>query len=583
MSGIKKLTSGMDRKYILYTVLSPLSMVGEVCMEICIPYVMARIIDVGIIQQHSFSYVVRTGLFMMALSVVSLIFGCFGSIFSARASQGFSDNLRRKLFNQVQGFSFANIDKFSTASLVTRLTTDVTNVQNVYRMLVQMCWRSPFMLIAGSFMAFRINARLALVFLVSIPVLAAAIVIISLAAHPLFEKMLRKYDSLNARIQENLIGIRVVKAYVRKDFENDKFRTAADDVRKAQVKAERKIILLFPIMQIVVYSTIITVMWLGGKQVLFGTMQVGELTSFITYVTQILSSLMMMGMIFTGVVLSIASVRRILEVLDEKSDITDPESPVMEVRDGSVEFNNVSFSYSKDPGNCVLTDADISIKSGAVVGIIGGTGSSKTSFVSLIPRLYDATSGSVKVGGVDVKDYDLTVLRDSVAMVLQKNVLFSGTIRENLLWGNENATDEEIRRACIAADADSFISTFPEGYETRLEQGGSNVSGGQKQRLCIARALLKNPKILIFDDSTSAVDTATEARIRTSLREIAPETTKIIIAQRISSVKDADMIIVLDDGKINGFGTHEELLESNRIYREVNDSQSQGSGDADID
>ncbi len=582
MSSISKITKGMERKYIAYTALSPVSMVGEVVMESVIPLIMAKMIDDGI-QAGNFSIVLSQGLLMAGLSIISLICGCGGSIFSARASQGFSHNLRKRLFNKVQNFSFANIDKFSTASLVTRLTTDVTNIQNIYRMIIQMCFRAPFMLIAGTFMALKLNAKLSLVFAVAIPILAVAIVSIGMAAHPLFEKMLKKYDGLNARIQENLIGIRVVKAYVRKDFENEKFEKAADEVRKAQVKAEKKIILLFPIMQIVIYTTVITVMWLGGKQVIIGGMKVGELTSFITYVTQVLSSLMMVGFIFTGIVLSTASMKRIVEVLDEKIDVDNPENPVMEVRDGSISFENVDFSYVKKEDNLALSGINLEIKSGSVVGIIGGTGSSKSSLVSLIPRLYDVTKGSVKVGGVDVREYDLTVLRDAVSMVLQKNVIFSGSIKDNLRWGNENATDEEMIEACKAADADSFIQTFPDKYDSYIEQGGSNVSGGQKQRLCIARALLKKPKILILDDSTSAVDTATESRIRGSLKELAPETTKIIIAQRISSVKDADMIIVLDDGKINGAGTHDELLANNAIYREVNESQSQGSGDADID
>lgn len=582
MSSISKITKGMEKKYIAYTCLSPVSMIGEVLMESVIPLIMAKIIDDGI-QAGNFSVVLSQGLLMAGLSIISLICGCGGSIFSARASQGFSHNLRKRLFNKVQNFSFANIDKFSTASLVTRLTTDVTNIQNVYRMVIQMCFRAPFMLIAGTIMAFKLNSRLSLVFAIAIPILAVAIVLLGMEAHPLFEKMLKKYDALNARVQENLIGIRVVKAYVRQDFENDKFEKAADEVRKGQVRAEKRIILLFPIMQIVIYSTVITVLWLGGKQVVIGGMKVGELTSFITYVTQVLSSLMMVGFIFTGLVLSTASIKRVVEVLDEELDVVNPENPVMNVKDGSISFENVDFSYLKKEDNLALSGINLEIKSGAVVGIIGGTGSSKSSLVSLLPRLYDVTKGVVKVGGVDVRNYDLTVLRDSVSMVLQKNVLFSGSIKENLRWGNENATDEEIIEACKAADADSFIQSFPDKYETHIEQSGSNVSGGQKQRLCIARALLKKPKILILDDSTSAVDTATEARIRGELKNLAPETTKIIIAQRISSVKEADMIVVLDDGKINGVGTHDELLANNAIYREVNESQSQGSGDADID
>ena len=583
MSAISKITKGMEKKYIAYTALSPVSMIGEVVMEMIIPLIMAKIIDVGITELHSLSYVAKTGGLMALLSIVSLVFGCCGSIFSARASQGFSHNLRIRLFKNVQNFSFANIDKFSTASLITRLTTDVTNTQNVYRMIIQMCFRGPIMLVAGTFMAFKINSRLALIFLVSIPILAVSIAVVSIIAHPLFEKMLSKYDSLNARIQENLIGIRVVKAYVRGDFESDKFEKSAADIRKSQIRAERWINFLSPIMQIVVNSTIVAVMWLGGRQVIVRSMTVGELTSFLTYVTQVLSSLMMLGFMFTSIILSSASVKRICEVLDEESDVTNPENPLMEVSDGSIEFKDVNFSYFKSMEKLSLENVNLKVKSGSVVGIIGGTGSSKSTLVSLLPRLYDVTSGSVSIGGNDVRKYDLTVLRDSVAMVLQKNVLFTGTIKDNLKWGNENATDEEIIKACEAADAHSFISSFTDGYDTILGQGGVNVSGGQKQRLCIARALLKKPRILILDDSTSAVDTATESRIRKSLREIAPETTKIIIAQRISSVQDADMIFVLDEGKINGVGTHDELLKTNEIYKDVFESQAQGSGDADID
>ncbi|MCQ2590936.1 MAG: ABC transporter ATP-binding protein/permease, partial [Treponema sp.] len=451
------------------------------------------------------------------------------------------------------------------------------------RMLIHMCVRSPFMLIAGTVMAVRVNARLAVIFLVALPILAVSVILLSSLAFPRFTLMMKRFDALNANIQENLIGIRVVKAYVRGDYEEDKFKKSADNVRTAQLRAEKIIIFMMPIMQLVMYFSMMAVMWFGGRQIIFGSMQSGELISFFTYVSQVLSSLMMLGMFFVSFVMVRASNARVFEVLNEETDIKNPESPVMEVKDGSVDFENVSFSYNKKANNLVLNDISISIKSGQVVGIIGGTGSSKTTFVSLIPRLYDTFRGSVKVGGVDVKKYDMTTLRDSVAMVLQKNVLFSGSIKENLKWGNENATDEEIIEACKAADADSFISSFPDGYETELGQGGVNVSGGQKQRICIARALLKKPKILILDDSTSAVDTATESRIRGALKNLAPDTTKIIIAQRISSVKDADVIFVLDDGKLSGFGNHEQLLESNKIYREVFESQQQGSGDADLE
>ena len=454
--------------------------------------------------------------------------------------------------------------------------------QNVYRMLIQMCIRSPFMLIAGTIMAFRINPKMAILFVIAIPTIAIGILIISSIAHPRFEKMMKKFDGLNAAIQENLVGIRIVKAYVRGEYEEEKFRKAADDVRTAQVRAEKVIIFSMPLMTLVMYISMIAVMWFGGKMVVNGTMLSGELISFFTYVTQILSSLMMLGMVFVSLIMVKASNKRIIEVLDEVPDIDNPENPVMTVKDGSVEFDNVSFSYNKKADNCVLKDINLKIKSGQVVGIIGGTGSSKTTLVSLLPRLYDVFSGSVKVGGTDVRDYDIAALRDSVAMVLQKNVLFSGTIMENLRWGNPDATPEQIKAACQAADADNFVTSFPDGYETMLGQGGVNVSGGQKQRLCIARALLKNPKILILDDSTSAVDTATETRIRTALRDIAPQTTKIIIAQRISSVKEADVIFVLDEGSLSGYGTHDELLAKNEIYREVFESQQQGSGDADL-
>lgn len=582
MSKISKLVHGMERKYVVSSVLSPICMIGEVVMEVIIPFVMAKIIDVGI-ANSDLPYVIKVGLLMVSLACVSLCFGVLGTVFSTRAAQGFAHNLRNRLYAKIQSFSFANIDKFSTASLVTRLTTDVNMIQNVYRMLIHMCVRSPFMLIAGSIMAVRINKTLAAVFLFAVPVILIGIFTLSSIAHPRFEKMMKKVDGINSAIQENLIGIRVVKAYVRGDFEGEKFYKSADDLRRAQIHAEKVIIFMGPIMMLVMYLSMLAVMWFGGRQVVWGSMKAGELISFFTYVTQVLSALMFVGMIFISLVLVRACNKRVIEVLDEVPDIKNPENPVMEVKDGSVEFENVNFSYNKSADNCVLSDVNLSIKNGQVVGIIGGTGSSKTTLVSLLPRLYDTLSGTVKVGGINVRDYDMTVLRDSVAMVLQKNVLFSGTIKDNLRWGNENATDEQIIEACKAADADSFVQSFPDGYETDLGQGGVNVSGGQKQRLCIARALLKNPKILILDDSTSAVDTATEGRIRKSLKELAPDTTKIIIAQRISSVKEADVIFVLDEGKISGCGTHDQLLESNKIYREVFESQQQGSGDADLE
>ncbi len=585
MSKLKKLLTGIEKKYVFSSIMSPVAMIGEVVMEVIIPFIMAKIIDDGIsgnAGQGDLQFVIRYGLIMIGLACISMLSGVLGTVFSTYGAQGFAYNLRKRLFTKIQSFSFANIDKFSTASLVTRLTTDINMAQNVYRMLIHMCVRSPFMLIAGTIMAFRINSKMAVLFLIAIPIIAIGIMIISSIAHPRFEKMMKKFDGLNAAIQENLIGIRIVKAYVRGEYEEEKFRKAADEVRSAQVKAEKVIIFSMPLMMLVMYVSMIAVMWFGGKMVVGKEMLSGELISFFTYVTQVLSSLMMLGMVFVSIIMVKASNKRIIEVLDEVPDIDNPKNPVMTVADGSVEFDNVSFSYNKKADNCVLRDINLKIKSGQVVGIIGGTGSSKTTLVSLLPRLYDVYSGSVKIGGTDVRDYDISVLRDSVAMVLQKNVLFSGTIKENLRWGNPDATEEQMIKACQAADADSFVSSFPDGYETMLGQGGVNVSGGQKQRLCIARALLKNPKILILDDSTSAVDTATETRIRTALRDIAPETTKIIIAQRISSVKDADVIFVLDDGALSGYGTHEELLKNNEIYREVFESQQQGSGDADL-
>lgn len=581
MSTIRKLTQGLSKKYIVNTILSPLVMIGEVVMEVIIPFIMAKIIDVGIAGKD-LPFVARYGAIMIGLAIFSLTCGVLGTRFSTVAAQGFAYTLRTRIYKKIQTFSFANIDHFSTASLVTRLTTDINMVQNVYRMLIHMCVRSPFMLIAGTIMAFRMNSQLAILFLIAIPLIVISVLTISNLAHPRFKIMMQKFDGMNSAIQENLIGIRIVKAYVRGEFEEKKFRKAADEVRRAQVHAEKLIIFMMPIMQLVMYVSMIAVMWFGGRLVVGGHMLSGELISFFTYVTQVLSSIMFLGMVFVSLVMVQASNQRIVEVLDEVPDIENPVSPVMEVRDGSVEFDHVDFSYHKKADNCILKDINLKIKSGQVVGIIGSTGSSKTSLVALLPRLYDVLAGSVKIGGVDVRDYDITVLRDSVAMVLQKNVLFSGTIRDNLKWGNAQATDEQIVEACKAADADSFISSFPEGYDTMLGQGGVNVSGGQKQRLCIARALLKSPKILILDDSTSAVDTATEGRIRGALKELAPETTKIIIAQRISSVKEADMIVVLDEGSISAVGTHDQLLESSKIYREVFESQQQGSGDADL-
>ena len=572
MPALRNLIRGLEKNYIAYTCLSPFTMIGEVVMETVIPYIMSRIIDVGI-AQGDIAYVVRTGGIMIGCAIVSLLCGTAGAFFAASASQGFSHNLRRKLFANVQDFSFADIDEFGTASLVTRLTVDVTNAQNVYQTLIRPSVRAPFMLVSGTIMAYVINRRLASIFLVSIPILIIAIALVSSKAYPRFGKMLAKYDALNTIIQENLIAIRVVKAFVRGKFECEKFASSADAVRRAQVSAEKVILWILPVMQMTVYSTIIASLWFGGNMIIAGDMKTGELVSFLSYITQILMSLLMLGMIFVSLVLSRASIKRINEVLDKKSSVASPDAGLKIIKDGSIDFENVSFRYSETAGSFALENVSLHIASGQVAGIIGGTGSSKTTLVSLIPRLYDVSAGAVRVGGEDVRRYDLTALRDGVSMVLQKNVLFSGTIKENLKWGDKEASDEAIVAACKAADAAGFIESFPSGYDTVLGQGGVNISGGQKQRLCIARALLKNPKILIFDDSTSAVDTVTEARIRSALKTSHPETTKIIIAQRISSVRDADIIFVLDEGKISGFGTHETLLKSNAIYREVYESQ----------
>lgn len=544
-------------------------------MDVAIPFVMAGLIDKGI-EAGNMSMILRYGAILVGFALVALTFGALSGRSCARATAGFARNLRHDMFHHLQVYSFSNIDKFSSAGLVTRLTTDVSNVQNAFMMIIRTLIRCPAMLIFAMVMSFRINHDISLIFLAVIPILGVGLYLIIKHVHPVFERVFKTYDRLNGVVQENLSGIRVVKNFVREDHEIEKFDTISGTIYKDFSLAERILALNSPLMQGCVYACMILVSWLGAKQIVIGNMSTGNLMSFFTYIMQILSSLMMLSMVFVMITMSRASAERIVEVLDEESDITNCDNPVYEVKDGSVEFTDVSFSYAKRPDKTVLDDIDLIIPSGQTVGIIGGTGSSKSSLVQLIPRLYDVTGGCVKVGGIDVRNYDLQTLRHNVAMVLQKNTLFSGTIKENLRWGNPDATDEELVHACRLAQADDFIRTFPDGYDTYIEQGGTNVSGGQKQRLCIARAILRKPKILILDDSTSAVDTKTDALIRQAFREEIPNTTKIIIAQRISSVMDADQIVVMDNGRINACGTHEELLANNEIYREVYESQQKG-------
>ena len=572
---IKKLASCVG-EYKKYAIATPIIMLGEAIMEILLPLIMANMIDYGI-QDKNIAYTVKMGLLMILCTLISLSCGAGGGICASKAAMGFAKNLRSKLFHKVQTFSFANVDKFSTASLVTRLTTDVTNTQNAFQMMIRMAIRAPAMMIGAAIMAIRINPSLSSIFIVVIPILGVCLYLIMTRAHPRFGIMMEKYDALNTSVQENLTGIRVVKAFVREEHENKKFDASADAVRKAQLRAEKLVILNSPVMQLCMYGCILAVLWFGGNMVINGTFQIGKLSSFISYVTQTLMSLMMLSMVIMMITISMASIRRICEVLDEEPVIREDAHPVEEVKDGSIEFSNVSFSYAGDSNNLTLQHINLSIASGETIGVIGGTGSAKSTLVQLIPRLYDIQSGSIKVGGVDVRKYDKEVLRNAVSMVLQKNVLFSGTIRDNLRWGNENATDEEIIEACKAADAYEFIQSFPYGLDTDLGQGGVNVSGGQKQRLCIARALLKKPKIIILDDSTSAVDTATDARIRAALRRDLKGTTTLIIAQRITSVQDADKVIVLNDGMVDDFGTPAELMERNEIYREVYTQQQKGA------
>lgn len=571
---IKRLSKCV-REYKKPAILTPIFVSLEVIMEVIIPLLMVDLIDKGI-EAGNMNEIIKIGIALVVIAVLSLIFGALAGVFAAKASTGFACNLRHDMYYNVQNFSFKNIDKFSTSSIITRLTTDVTNVQNAFQMITRIAVRCPLMLVFSLAMAFSINKQVSLVFLCAIPVLALGLFFIMTNAHPIFERVFKTYDKLNNVVEENLRGIRVVKSYVREDFEINKFNDVSGSIYKDFVKAEKLIALNTPLMQFVMYSSMLLISWVGAKLIVTSTMTTGDLMGLITYAMQILMSLMMLSMVLVMLVISKASAERIVEILDEKSDIFTPDNAVMDVNDGSVVFKNVSFSYSDKKKKLCLSNIDLDIKSGETIGIIGGTGSSKTTLVQLIPRLYDATSGEVLVGGVNVKKYDLDALRNSVAMVLQKNLLFSGTIKENLRWGNEQATDEELIRACKLAQADDFINSFPDKYDTYIEQGGNNVSGGQKQRLCIARALLKKPKILILDDSTSAVDTKTDALIRKAFAEEIPNTTKFIIAQRISSISDADKIIVLDDGKIVAFGTHNELLDSCEIYKEVYTSQTKG-------
>jgi ATP-binding cassette subfamily B protein len=574
---IKKL-GGYIGEFKKDTILTPTFIILEVFMEVFIPLLMAWIIDKGVVN-GDIKYVSIIGAAMIIASLLSLTFGILAAKYSASASTGFARNLRKAMYYNIQNFSFSNIDKYSTAGLVTRLTTDVTNVQNAFQMIIRMFARAPIMLISAMFMSFYINAKLSLIFLGAIFFLGIILYFIMTGVHPYFVKVFKKYDDLNASVQENLTGIRAVKAYVREEHEINKFYKASETLYNYFVRAEKIIILNAPVMQFTMYTCILLLSWLGAKMIVSDTMTTGELMSLFTYTANILMSLMILSFIFVMVIMSKSSAERIIEVLEEKSDLTNGENPIYEVKDGSIAFKNVGFSYDKNIDNLVLENVDIKINSGETIGIIGGTGSAKSTLVQLIPRLYDVTDGSVEVGGVDVRKYDISTLRDEVSMVLQKNVLFSGTIKENLRWGNKNATDEEIVAACRQAQAEEFIENLPNKYDTFIEQGGTNVSGGQKQRLCIARALLKKPKILILDDSTSAVDTKTDALIRRAFKETIPNTTKIIIAQRISSVQDADKIIVLDDGKISGFGTHKELLDSNSIYKEVYQYQMKGADD----
>ena len=568
------------KEFKLPSIITPCCMMLEVIMEMIIPLMMASIVDNGI-EAGNMNHIYIMGGYMVLAAIVSLSAGFAGGYFGAKASTGFARNLREAMFVNIQNFSFSNIDKFSTAGLVTRLTTDVTNLQNAYQMILRMCVRAPFTLICAMCMAFFISPRVASIYLVAVLVLGACLFLISSRTMKTFNSIFKKYDALNASVQENVSAIRVVKAYVREDYEVEKFKKASEMLRKLFTKAENVLALNSPLMQLTVYRCILLISYIGARMIVVGDMSTGDLMSLLAYCMNILSSLMMLSMIFVMVTMSMASAERICEVLNEKSDLINPENPLYQVEDGSIRIEHVSFRYNKESKEPVLSDINLEIKSGETIGILGGTGSAKTSLVNLISRLYDVSEGSVAVGGRDVRDYDIETLRNEVSVVLQKNVLFSGTILENLRWGDEQATEEECIRACKLACADEFIERMPQGYHTFIEQGGTNVSGGQKQRLCIARALLKKPKILILDDSTSAVDTATDARIRKAFAEEIPGTTKIIIAQRISSIEHADRVIVMDDGKVNAFDTPERLLAENAIYKDVYEQQTSGGGDFD--
>ena len=570
------------REFRLVSLLTPVCMIGEVICEMIIPVLMGRIVDRGVMAGNV-DYIIRTGAVMIVVALLGLTAGILGGFFAARAGAGLARNLRKAMHDNIQSFSFSNIDHFSTSSLVTRLTTDVTNIQNAYMMILRMAMRAPSTMIVAMVMSIIISPRLASIYLAAVAVLAVFMIFMMSTTTKYFKQVFERYDAMNESVQENVSAIRVVKAYVREDYENNKFRRAAENIYEMFIRAEMRVVSISPVMMAVVYSCILLISWFGANMIVSSTLTTGSLMSLLTYCMNILMSLMMLSVVFIMITMSEAIARRIAEVINEKSSLTNPENPLMAVPDGSICFEDVDFSYNPGSSEPVLKDIDIRINSGESIGIIGGTGSAKSSLVNLVSRLYDVTQGRVLVGGHDVREYDLDVLRGEVAVVLQKNVLFSGTIYDNLRWGDENASEEECRRVCRLACADEFIEKMPEGYNTYIEQGGTNVSGGQKQRLCIARALLKKPKILILDDSTSAVDTATDARIRRAFAEEIPDTTRLIIAQRIASVQNCDRIIVMDNGRVDGFGTHEELLIGNQIYREVYESQTGAGADADFD